>query len=146
MNSIRLAALLGHEYSLQLLLQLTECYEINESDDDGRTALLWASQLGYNKVVQVLLDKGADVNAKGGRYGIALEAASAGGHEMVVQILLEKGADVNADGGRYRNALQVAPGGGQSGNHALRAYQRQLMRLEGQHKKRLARQEQRHHC
>jgi ankyrin repeat protein len=47
-------------------------------------------------VVQILLEKGAEVNAQGGGYGNALQAASEGGHEKVVQILLEKGAEVNA--------------------------------------------------
>ncbi|KAF2729999.1 hypothetical protein EJ04DRAFT_446072 [Polyplosphaeria fusca] len=47
----------------------------------------------------MLLDKGADVNAQGGRYGNALQAASYGGHEAVVKMLLDAGADVNAQGG-----------------------------------------------
>ncbi|SLM38726.1 vegetative incompatibility protein het-e-1, partial [Lasallia pustulata] len=56
----------------------------------------------------MLLDKGADVNAQGGRYGNALYAASATGHDQVVQMLLDKGADVNAQGGQYGNALKAA--------------------------------------
>lgn len=44
----------------------------------------------------MLLDKGANVSAQGGRYGNALQAASYRGYEKVVQILLEKGANVNA--------------------------------------------------
>jgi ankyrin repeat protein len=59
-------------------------------------------------VVELLLDKGADVNAQGGGYGNALEAASDSGHEKVVELLLAKGADVNAQGGYYGNALQAA--------------------------------------
>ncbi|KAH6972639.1 hypothetical protein EDB80DRAFT_360245 [Ilyonectria destructans] len=58
--------------------------------------------------VQMLLEKGVDVNAKGGRYGSALQAASAKGYDKIVQLLLEKGADVNAKGGSYESALQVA--------------------------------------
>ncbi|KAI4086592.1 MAG: hypothetical protein L6R37_008403 [Teloschistes peruensis] len=41
---------------------------------------------------KMLLDKGADVNAQGGRYRNALQAASAEGHGQVVQMLLDKGA------------------------------------------------------
>ena len=34
-------------------------------------------------MVQMLLDKGASVNAQGGEYGSALQAASEGGHGQV---------------------------------------------------------------
>jgi ankyrin repeat protein len=43
-------------------------------------------------VVQLLLDKDADVNAKGGRYGSALQAASEGGYIEVVRLLQAAGA------------------------------------------------------
>ena len=59
-------------------------------------------------MVELLLSKGADVNAQGGEYGNALQAASDGGHEKVVELLLSKGADVNAQGGDLR---QRAAGG-----------------------------------
>jgi hypothetical protein len=42
--------------------------------------------------VQLLLDKGADVNAQGGKYGNALQAASVGGHTGVMQLLQAAGA------------------------------------------------------
>ena len=75
---------------------------------DCGTILHAASIGGHFVIVQMLLEKGADVNAQGGYYGNALQAASSEGHETVVQILLEKGADVNAQGGYYGNALQAA--------------------------------------
>jgi ankyrin repeat protein len=58
------------------------------------------------------LNKGADVNAQGERYGNALQAASFGGHQEIVKLLLNKEADVNAQGGLYGNALQAASLGG----------------------------------
>jgi hypothetical protein len=96
MNSIRLAALLGHETVLEWILRSKKNYDINECDDAGRTALMWASEGGHEKVVRILLDAGADVNAQGGEYGNALQAASYHGHEKVMQILLDVGTDVNA--------------------------------------------------
>ena len=51
-----------------------------------------ASSGGYDKVVQMLMDAGADVNAQGGGYGNALQAASERGHEKVVQMLIDAGA------------------------------------------------------
>jgi hypothetical protein len=71
-------------------------------------ALQAASRGGYVIFVQLLLEKGAEVNAQGGYWGNALQAASSGGHEAVVRLLLEKGADVNAQGGEWGNALQAA--------------------------------------
>ncbi|KAM5527809.1 hypothetical protein FOXYSP1_19682 [Fusarium oxysporum f. sp. phaseoli] len=58
-------------------------------------ALQTASYKGNRDVVQLLLDKGADVSAQGGRYGNALQTASFKGNRDVVQLLLDKGADVN---------------------------------------------------
>jgi ankyrin repeat protein len=111
MSRIRLGGLLGHETILELMLRGKEYMDIDESDGDGRTALVWASECGHEKVVQILLDVGADVNAQGGWYGNALKAASKGGHEKVVQMLIDRGVDVNAQGGRYGNALQAASWG-----------------------------------
>ena len=71
------------------------------------TALHAAAAAGRESVVQLLLEKGADVNAQGGQYGNALHAAVLGGHKRIVQLLLEKGADVNALG-PHGNPLQAA--------------------------------------
>lgn len=65
-------------------------------------ALQHASAWGQNTTVQLLLDRGADVNA---RDGLALREASTSGHDTIVQLLLRNGADVNARDGL---ALQEA--------------------------------------
>ena len=70
---------------------------------------------GDRGVVELLLERGADVNAQGGHYGNALQAASFNGHRGVVELLLERGADVNAQGGDYGNALQAASSNGDRG-------------------------------
>ncbi|KAL8699990.1 MAG: hypothetical protein Q9201_005685 [Fulgogasparrea decipioides] len=72
------------------------------------TPLYYTALAGLHKSVQMLLDKGADVNAQGGYFGNALQAAAERGHNEVVQLLLDKGADVNAQGGFHGNALQAA--------------------------------------
>ncbi|KAK5210764.1 hypothetical protein LTR47_001484 [Exophiala xenobiotica] len=117
MNSIRLAALLGHRKVLRSILQSNGQYEINKPDERGRTALYHASQNGDEKVVQILVDAGADVNAEGEGCFSALHVASEGGYEKIVQILVDKGADVNAlTGGKslelYSSPLGVASAGG----------------------------------
>jgi ankyrin repeat protein len=68
--------------------------------DDFANSLQAASYRGYNKIVRLLLENGADVNAQGGEYGNALQAASHQGHDKIVQMLLENGAqkDLNING------------------------------------------------
>ena len=44
-------------------------------------ALQAACSGGHDKIVQMLLEHGADVNAQGGLYGNALQAACSGGHD-----------------------------------------------------------------
>jgi ankyrin repeat protein len=48
---------------------------------------------GYKQIVELLLVKGANVNAQGGDYGNALQAASAEGHKQIAELLLAKGAE-----------------------------------------------------
>jgi Ankyrin repeat len=76
MDSIRLAALLRHGKMLELMLQFNWYYDINKSDMAGRTALIWESRSGHEKIVHMLLERGAEVNAPGGSYGNALYVAS----------------------------------------------------------------------
>ncbi|KAG9599914.1 purine and uridine phosphorylase, partial [Aureobasidium melanogenum] len=59
-------------------------------------ALRKASQLGYDTTVQLLLDRGADVDAGN---GAALKIASWSGHSTTVQLLLDRHANVNAGDG-----------------------------------------------
>ncbi|KAG7402908.1 Ankyrin repeat domain-containing protein 50 [Fusarium oxysporum f. sp. rapae] len=70
--------------------------------------LYYACLRGLARVARTLMIEGADVNARGGVCGNALQAASLKGNLEVVQLLLNKGADVNAQGGEYGNALQAA--------------------------------------
>lgn len=59
------------------------------------TALQAASSTGHEKVVELLLRNGANVNARG-KYDTALHAASTKGNDKVVELLLANGANVNA--------------------------------------------------
>ena len=48
-----------------------------------------ASITGSNKIVELLLAKGADITAQGGYYGNALQAASAEGSDRIVKLLMK---------------------------------------------------------
>ncbi|CAG8214968.1 unnamed protein product, partial [Penicillium olsonii] len=107
MTALHLASFNGHEREVEFLLSLSG-KDIDSTDSTGTNPIISASQRGYEKVVQLLLEKGAEVNAPGGHLGNALQAASSGGHHEIVQLLLETRAEVNAQGGHFGNALQAA--------------------------------------
>lgn len=75
------------------------------SDHETLRHIRAASLRGNKKLVQLLLEKGADVNAYRGEHGNALQAASTNGHTEIVRLLRQVGADVNAQGGNRGNAL-----------------------------------------
>jgi ankyrin repeat protein len=54
-----------------------------------------ASWYGMEHIVFMLLDRGADVNARGRGEKFALHTALANKHENIARLLIEKGADVN---------------------------------------------------
>jgi hypothetical protein len=85
---------------------------LNKIDDKRSTTLYWAAQRGHEAVVRLLLEKGADVEAKGRFRETALIGAARGGHEAVVRLLLEKGADVEAKDEYGGTALVGAAEGG----------------------------------
>ncbi len=71
--------------------------DVNVRDDRKFTALLLALKEGKEAVVQILLDKGADVNMVAGKSDLTpLMEAVAMGRPSIVKMLLKKGADVNA--------------------------------------------------
>ena len=98
----------GHKVLVELLLAQGDI-DVNAQGGEYGNALQAASLHGHEKVVELLLSKGADVNVQAGYYGTALQAASYRGHEKVVELLLSKAADVNAQGRiMYSTALQAA--------------------------------------
>ncbi|KAG9187069.1 hypothetical protein G6011_10177 [Alternaria panax] len=70
--------------------------------------LYYAALLGLDTITRLLLDQGAEVNTRGGRYGNALHVASLKGHKQVVRMLLKAGADVDAQSRDCSNPLQAA--------------------------------------
>ncbi|GMH38703.1 hypothetical protein BSKO_06587 [Bryopsis sp. KO-2023] len=69
---------------------------VNVPDADGFTPLDSAAQGGFVEIVKLLIDAGANVEARDNDGGTALYAAAGKGHLAVVQVLLEAGANVES--------------------------------------------------
>ena len=63
--------------------------------DEGVTALMGAAYRGHKEVVEILLNKGSNVNLKNEAGTTALMYAAMDGHSDIVRLLLGKNARVN---------------------------------------------------
>ena len=86
---------------------------LNKPDEIGRTALHLAALGGQEAVVQLLVETGADIEAKDKYEKTALYLAAQCGHEAVVRLLMEMGADTEAKDIYERTALHLAAWGGE---------------------------------
>lgn len=74
----------------------------------GGTPLMWAAVGGHAEAVEVLVGRGAEVNATDREGGTAMLAASFLGNDKVVEALISHGANVNAANVRGETPLDVA--------------------------------------
>ena len=81
---------------VRALLDGPDLETINQATERGDTALFIASHEGHPLVVQLLLDKGADIDARTELGQTPLMRAAARGKKETAQLLLEKGANKDA--------------------------------------------------
>ncbi|KAJ5662734.1 ankyrin protein [Penicillium macrosclerotiorum] len=67
-----------------------------------------AAWKGNTKILEALLNRGADVNSSGGYFGSALQAACSAGCKEAVDMLIANGANLDHTGGHYGTALHAA--------------------------------------
>jgi ankyrin repeat protein len=105
------------EIAIAIML-LDKGADITIRDDFGCTALFWAALGGHKDIVETMLAKGADVNAKSGvflpSWGISdegwtpLHGACARWHKTVVEVLIANGADINAKTRNGKTPMSLA--------------------------------------
>ncbi|KAK3656323.1 hypothetical protein LTR56_003024 [Elasticomyces elasticus] len=108
-TAVYAAAQQHHERVLRLLLDNGVVIDGSSADQGSalQAAVLPAVSKGLANL-DLLLERGANVNVQGGNFGNALQEASYWGSEVVVQMLLDRGANVDAEGGEYGSAIQAA--------------------------------------
>lgn len=83
--------------------------EVDATDAQGTTALMFAAQRGFTEIVDLLLARGADVNLHRRQFGTtALMFAAAANQVAVVRQLLEQQVDLNATNEDGSTALMGA--------------------------------------
>ena len=96
----------GHSQVIQLLFD--NGVDVNEKSRSGWTALYVAARRDETVgIVQMLLDKNADINSTGTKYHPIVIAAESGS-VAVLQLLIDRGAYTEVTDINYRTALQEA--------------------------------------
>ena len=90
-------------------ISLSKTIDINARGGDlNETLLHCAARNNRTEIVNLLLSKGADVNARDNDNRTPLHWAAYYGNTEIVNLLLSKGADVNARDNENRTALHDA--------------------------------------
>jgi len=114
-------AVMGKEKHLELAEPLVESgANVNAVARTGLfRPLHFAANTGNADAVRLLLDAGAEVNARDAQGGTALHAAAKGGHTATVQLLLARGAEKQVRDTMGKTPLDVASESGLSEVAAL---------------------------
>ena len=102
------ALLFEHPETVSLLLQHKADVHIRSTASAKWVPLHFASCNGNANIVQLLLDRGADINALSNVHNTPLYLASRGGHPEVTRVLLKHGADVHIRGEDGRTPFETA--------------------------------------
>ena len=119
MTPLHSAAYYGDLEVVQKLIEYDADIDVDAQDEQGRTPLYLLSEglhLKDHGVIHLLVDRGADVNARAKDGSRPLHMALNWGAIKVVRMLLEHGADVEAKDGRDRTPLRYVSAEGQEPN------------------------------
>jgi len=82
--------------------------DVNQGDNEERTALHYAAGFNHGDVASLLLKEGASLAAKDSKGNTPLHYAAGYGRPALVHLLLEAGADTSAQNGSGKTAAEVA--------------------------------------
>ena len=88
--------------------ELQRSSDVNEKNQRGRNAIIYAALARHVAGVEALLEVNADVHSKDEDGMTALCAACKGGNKRIVKLLLKSGADVSAQDRCGRTAISIA--------------------------------------
>jgi ankyrin repeat protein len=104
-NALSASVAEGHTEVVKILLE--RWFEGESKEGLGRYLYLAASR-GHADLTGVLLDWGALIESRGGKYGTALQVAALEGHPDVVSVLLKRGANFKIVCARFGMPLSAA--------------------------------------
>jgi cytohesin len=99
----------GDLEGVQALLEINPGLAKVEDKFTGDTPLHIAARKGYIDIAKLLIDAGADINARDERYEYtSLHFATTFGQKDLVELLINKGADINYKDKEGRTSLGIA--------------------------------------
>ncbi|WP_206680779.1 ankyrin repeat domain-containing protein [Endozoicomonas acroporae] len=115
-----LAAKYGNIYCLKAILE-KKIIDVNEADNNGKTALMHAAANGQTKCLELLLEQeGIDVNKRNNNNETALIMAANNGHVKSLKLLLaHESIDVNCHANWGPTALMLAAQNGHTSSLIL---------------------------
>ena len=97
----------GNNEVVEFLLQL-ETFNIDHTNEEGKTALMLACEKGHEDIVHSLLSAGANVNIQDNKGWTALMIASKHNHISIIHMLLQANANPHLKKSNESKALMIA--------------------------------------
>ncbi|KAG2493477.1 hypothetical protein HYH03_008293 [Edaphochlamys debaryana] len=105
-NNIRDAAKYGDEEAVEDFIAIGK--NINEGDQQGRTALHYSVAYDHHIIAKMLIDEGADLTVRDSMNNTPLHYAAGYGRPGMVRMLLDAGSDKAAQNNTGKTALDLA--------------------------------------
>ncbi|UYV82927.1 hypothetical protein LAZ67_22001411 [Cordylochernes scorpioides] len=97
----------GNGFLVRVWLDDTE-HDMNQGDDHGFSPLHWACKEGRLNIVEMLINRGARINATNMGDDTAIHLAAAHGHREIVNLLIKNKATINATNEHGNTPLHYA--------------------------------------